>query len=785
MRACLAILKDSFREAAASRILWIALLGIMVILLALAPLGLSTMMSTQLRPFELVDTERFLKTLQEDRRSSDTPSAHIWSLLSDDEKTSVENWLKPPEEENPSGNERSGPPRRGRIQSQVLDTVNALLTRSDFYKAENWAKVEMDEELKAADTAAVTGDLLAARNLKRLARAFPQSIDIQDETSLSLTYGTMTLFGPLRAPLEQTAKLIDSTIIAILSVFLGFFGVFSSLLVTSTIIPRTFEPGEISLLLSKPVRRSVLFVTKFIGGCAFTLLCASVLVAGVWILLWFRFNLWRPELLLCIPLYVFLFAIYFSVSALAGAIWRNATVSLILVVAFWVVVTTAGAIQGFMENLYIRSQQIVEVTASGGEVFVVDGSKTFSRWDEDTKDWVKVFEQRGENSFQMAMARMLRSAVRTRPVVSPDGQKIASLQPEFSRFGGASPASLVTGEKDSNFSRVVEAIAPDSVFAVFQTSDGKYILPGTRGVYRFVGVSEQARKSQAFLQGLFGGLLPSNSSKAFETLTAPDMESIRGDASVTFNHTDNSIAVWNNGKLSKLIYTEDGKYAAGPAKEFEPRQAAIIAAEGQFILCAKADGSLTVLDSSTLEVIAEGAIPKGDKPKATELSRDGRWGVVMTHSGHIVAFDGNDKKFVGWKPLENASVSAISFDSAGQLIVANGRRSISFYEPFSASPARVVNGNVEWPYRVYDYVVNPLYRVLPKPSELDNAVRYLVTGEKSVVIDANEGEPNNAASEDLNQQRVTFDLWASFWSNLGFIAVMLFAGSVYLIRRDF
>ena len=91
----------------------------------------------------------------------------------------------------------------------------------------------------------------------------------------------------------------------------------------------------------------------------------------------------------------------------------------------------------------------------------------------------------------------------------------------------------------------------------------------------------------------------------------------------------------------------------------------------------------------------------------------------------------------------------------------------------------------EWPYDVYDYVVFPLYTLLPKPSEVDNVVRYLVTGEKSEVIGRDPNSQGANASEDLGQQRVTFDLWKSFWSNLGFIAVMLFFGCLYLIRHDF
>ena len=90
------------------------------------------------------------------------------------------------------------------------------------------------------------------------------------------------------------------------------------------------------------------------------------------------------------------------------------------------------------------------------------------------------------------------------------------------------------------------------------------------------------------------------------------------------------------------------------------------------------------------------------------------------------------------------------------------------------------------PYYAYDYVALPLYSVLPKPSELDNVLRYLVTGEKSTVIPGEQQSAiNPGAPEDLNQPRVTFNLWRSFWSNLAFVVFMMCAGCMYLARKDF
>ncbi len=49
------------------------------------------------------------------------------------------------------------------------------------------------------------------------------------------------------------------------------------LLVTAGLIPQTFEAGAIDLLLSKPVNRSLTFLTKFVGGCIFVGLAAAYL----------------------------------------------------------------------------------------------------------------------------------------------------------------------------------------------------------------------------------------------------------------------------------------------------------------------------------------------------------------------------------------------------------------------------------------------------------------------------------------------------------------------------
>ena len=119
------------------------------------------------------------------------------------------------------------------------------------------------------------------------------------------------------------------------------------------------------------------------------------------------------------------------------------------------------------------------------------------------------------------------------------------------------------------------------------------------------------------------------------------------------------------------------------------------------------------------------------------------------------------------------------------MVLANGRRSIFVYASPESDSGKAFQGLTEWPHQAYDYVVRPLYLLLPKPSEVDNIVRYLVTGEKSVEISGDPEGRSAGGSDDLSQHRIAFDLSVSLWSNLAFISVMLGLGCLFIARRDF
>ena len=180
---------------------------------------------------------------------------------------------------------------------------------------------------------------------------------------------------------------------------------------------------------------------------------------------------------------------------------------------------------------------------------------------------------------------------RLRISISADGKRIVALQPTMSRIGGIGPAAIYSGNADEQFELQSDSQPPESMFGVFQTSDGDILLPGSRGVYQFVGQTEQERKTQVFIKGLFGGLLPSSSGKAFVKLTEKGFPVIATGSSTAFNPKDDSFLVLNRGEIRRISRTAESKYAAGEVKDLQWKDSAILAAGGEIAIIARGDGN--------------------------------------------------------------------------------------------------------------------------------------------------------------------------------------------------
>lgn len=780
MRAYFAILKDSFREAMASRVLWVALIGIVLVLLALAPFALQTDKSLALRRSELTNTERFVKQVEKERDANGTPTAHLWTLLTDPQQKRFEELINP-DADKP---EASGRGRRSSAQRDVVEALNKLLEHEDFYKAECWEGAKLNGEAKelVADTG-LDADGLKRRNLLLLAAAFPRSINIVEDTALSLTYGGANVVESIPIPPSQFEAFFEQGVIGVLGLFLGFFGIFGALLVTAGLIPRTFEPGEIALLLSKPVNRPLLFITKFLGGCTFTLLYSSVLVVGIWFLLGTRMNYWQINLMWCIPVYLFLFMIYFSVSAVGGAIWRNSIVSLVLVILFWLGITVVEITKQALDENLIKQRGIKEVLIAGDAVFSVDGAKNAYVWTEEESKWEEAFKETS-NNLSGFMRRFAASDYRFAPVYDAANERILALQFGGSRFGGIGAPELVTGYADDQWERTSLGRLPQMVKEVFLDTNGRILLPSKNAIYEYVGQTDRQKKQSDFLGGLSGGLL--GGGRAFREVQAGKFPDLGDSYAATLHTQSNAIYLFGNGNLVRLAPSGDeGQYTVSKTVEVDSTEPGVLAATGGFCILALRDGGVRLFNSETLEEESQTQLDDGVVPRICVADPTGDHLAILTHARTVLFWSAADGQLVDWAPNEDGQCRAVAFSKDGDIVVSDGRLAVHRYENFGSDVAQSWAEKTTWVYTLYDRLIYPVWNILPKPSQLDEFVPYVMSGDKTVVVNEANGPPGMTNTESLQQDREIFNVVSVFRNNGLFILVMLTIGCIYVSRRDF
>jgi ABC-type transport system involved in multi-copper enzyme maturation permease subunit len=350
MRAYLAVVQDSFREALASRVLWVLLILITLLLAVLAPLGYRQQATRELTDGDVRDWPHFLEHVAEQSRRPG-PAQHIVSQLDASVGRRVSEFQVPGDGELGRALEML------RLIGEFRNGLNQRMLQRDFYDADAWGDIrlagEEARELAAQSPDSLTDEDVGRLNRLRLEAAFPEYLAPSLPTSVKFCYLGYDFGQPLPLRKADFKRVLDSIVQWVTRWLVGTLGVLVAILVTASIVPQTFDPGSLNLLLSKPVWRSLLFLSKFLGGCAFILLNASYLVFGLWLILGARFGLWDPRILLSIPVYVFMFAVYYTVSALAGLLWRNAIVSVVMTILFWAACFVVGVSKSGVEQLVL------------------------------------------------------------------------------------------------------------------------------------------------------------------------------------------------------------------------------------------------------------------------------------------------------------------------------------------------------------------------------------------------------------------------------------------------
>ncbi len=774
MSKYLAVIKDSLREALASRVLWIVLILITLLLMLLAPLTYREDLTWRIRDDDVKDLPAFMNTIRDEADSlTPSPAKRIWSLLPAKHQGDLR-------ELNITGRsdreQTQNPFEIMRVVSQFSRQLNKLLERRDFYDEAAFEDVQMLSnelrELRDEGVEELTESEVARFNRLLLEASFPDQIRTSPPTSIQLMYGWASFFEPIPLRGSNLREFVQTVAAWVMKWFIGAIGIVIAILVTAPIIPQMFDPGALHLLLSKPISRWLLFLSKFIGGCAFIMIGATYLIGGLWLILGSRFGVWDANILLSIPIYLFVFAIYYSVSSLIGIIWRSPIVCIALTIVFWLACFLIGLGKIEFESRIWNKTRLIDVVEAGDSLIVSNEMGVAQQWDDEARVWDPVFisqDQRDSRPVLLVMKTIPRAFRPVGPLYDAKHDRLLSATPMFP----PTKMNFNVGERANDWEATTAITAPTGTLAMFPEENGDVVIAASLGLYRLVGdPSKKQEPAKAF-----GWTIPFSARSPFKSVSPEAPVLLTQPSMAAINPATHELALYTRATVTIVRKGDDGQYIVERTHTLdgEEQQPAVIGVGGSTLIVGRDDGRLQILDATTFEMHHEFQPEGPNQPRFIKASPDGRWFAIVFHNGNLWLYDAESQEFEKAAVAGQGDISVATFSSDNQLFVGDQTVRLSRYELPSLKLIRRYSPKLEWLARGYRYGVVPLYNIFPKPGELDKTFQYLLSGK----------ETESGNRSDLSASQQTLDPWTPLWSSALFTLVMLVAACVYIEWQEF
>lgn len=763
MRAYLTVILDSFHEAFASRVLYILLLVMTLALALLSPLGYTEQRSVQFHRRDVREWPAFVKELRKQTGAkTPSPGKRVVELGGEPLAKIIK--------DSPADSELTS-----EQINVVIDGLNKLLPMKTFYDENAWRGVRLREstqKLLKQGPATLGQDDLAYLNRMLLRDAFPSNLGSIGDKELYVYYGWWTLPEPVPGGKEWFPLLVKATLAAFMDLFVGSLAIFVAILVTSAIIPRTFEPGAIDLLLSKPVSRSLLVIAKYLGGCAFILLSAGYFIVGLWLIVGLRMDVWSEKLLLCIPIFMFQFAIYYAVSMLAGVIWRNPIVSIGVTVIFFLSCFVVGTGKLAVEAAYIKPSQLVQLVNAKEGIVGVTRAGQFVQWNETQQSWDEALQSGSERRGRRQMGPPPPTRI-IGPVYHRPTQSLLylsqSVQPSPRGFMGGG-SQLMIAKSSGNWKAQAGPTPPSGATWFMQDGQGNIVLVGPSGVFVYQPTAGEP-KPQATL---FGIELPLGAGDdPFIRVGPPDDVPYNVPYSAAIDPQTNRLVIDNPQSLMLLTRKEkEAKYTVEKSVKHEPEGATLVGLTKNVVVVVNKSGHVQIRSVSTLQV-DHSFRPAGDsQPLSVETSTDGRHVAVLFHNGALWLYD--DQSHQG--RILDRHTTAAAFDG-GTLIYADFLRQVRVRDLTAGNTSKTYSPKLDTLRWYYQWLIQPIYVVFPKPGELSNLVRSLLTEDPPKM-------PQLENVEDLRVVQDRPDTTAPVVHGAIFVLIMLAITCAYVERLD-
>ncbi|MGD9791326.1 MAG: ABC transporter permease [Phycisphaerales bacterium] len=149
-----------------------------------------------------------------------------------------------------------------------------------------------------------------------------------------------------------------------IGVWLSWASVILALVSTAGMFPEFLANGAIDVLLSKPIGRMRLFLTKYLTGLMFVGLQVLAFTLASFLVIGIRGGVWEFGLFVAVPLVTLVFSYLFGVMVLVGVLTRSTIASLLITGIVWFVLFLANSADGIVVHQHEFQLMRVEAIES-------------------------------------------------------------------------------------------------------------------------------------------------------------------------------------------------------------------------------------------------------------------------------------------------------------------------------------------------------------------------------------------------------------------------------------
>lgn len=779
MTPYLAIILDSFRAALASWILWIAFIAIWILLAALALVGYREDFTVKFSRWDFDNGTQLKAMLAQglsDPKQQDEALGRIARAMPTDLTRQLERVAKGEEV---------------RIRTQRLaDGLNEAIEDESWYDADAWRATARLRELRELDDTPedeLSEELRQRRARLRIEAALPGVMKARSSRSILVTYAGKDFPAPLPFGKEQFDSIVNQFVLpAIMNWLLGFVLIFLGILVTASIAPEMLQAGSLHLLISKPVSRAMLLISKFTGGCAFVLLCVTQLVVGLWLIAGFRLDIWNPRILLCIPVAVFLFAVFYSVSFLAGLIWRTSIVAIGITCMFGVCLLVIGAIGGYFDGFVTQPDKIRSLVLAGDNLIGTTRGGGVVRYDDKARQWQDLMTETRPEDLVLSVAKLSDDHVVTAWVRGGRYNPYGSGSLDVLVLQRSEDWSPEPGIRLPIATRRLMAIKDKTLFAM---NTGGLMRADAQRVIDSVSENEGKSKKKKDAKGKSGNWLADlvrmrgGATKDFQSVLPSGVPLVQ-PARVVVDDKGKWMIVYSLGRISRLEEPDENGEAnaawnrtANRELPGEAAEATVVAVSGNLVLISRDKEPVMVLDAESLETIEELDLPSGDSIVSATGLHDGRHFVAVMSDGTTRMITSGESGTSIDDLLGFSEVESIAIDhGTNRLLVAHHIDQVDVVDVTSLESVRRIRPQVKGWRLAEQFVIRPLRTLTPQTGELGDTVAALIAGDSAVKIGQNPAEETEVIRRKVMRPVL---------SCAGFIFVMMLINCWYFTSRDF